>query len=148
MTPARAILSGTLTVAVLDILDAFVFAGLRGVAPIRVLQGIASGLLGRESFDGGGATALLGACIHVFISFSVVSVYSLASARLSFLTRRPWIFGPLYGLLVYLFMYRVVLPLSASAGPKYTPVSVANQLFAHLFLVGLPAALFARAGRW
>ena len=147
MTPARAVLFGALVVAVLDILDAIAFWGLRGAAPIRVFQGIAAGLLGREAFGGGVATALLGASLHAFIAFSVVSVYYLASARLRFLALRPWVFGPLYGSLVYLFMYGVVLPLSAAPTPKYSFAHVANGLFAHLFLVGLPSALFVRAAR-
>ena len=145
MTRSRAILYGTVTVAVLDILDAIVFWAFRGVGPIRIFQGIAGGLLGRETFAGGAATALLGACIHVFISFSVVSVYSLASARVRSLARRPWIFGPMYGILVYLFMYRIVIPLSAAHPPRFAFAQVANGLFAHVFLVGLPSALFARA---
>ena len=38
----RAIAYGTLAVGILDILDAFLFLGLRGVAPIVILQSIAS----------------------------------------------------------------------------------------------------------
>ncbi|HSM36820.1 MAG TPA: hypothetical protein VK837_10525 [Longimicrobiales bacterium] len=50
---AQAIILGALAVAALDILDAFVFFGVRGVAPVRILQNIASGVLGREAFSGG-----------------------------------------------------------------------------------------------
>lgn len=145
MTPARAILYGTLTVGVLDILDAIVFFGLRGVAPIRIFQGIAAGLLGRASFGGGAATALLGAFLHFFIAFAVVLVYYLASTRVALLRRLPWICGPVYGGFVYLVMYLLVLPLSAALPPKYSFLHVANNLFAHFFFVGLPSALFARA---
>src|SRR5262245_50561961 len=147
ITPARAVLFGALTVAVLDITDAIVFWALRGAHPIRVFQGIAGGFFGRATFEGGIRTALIGACVHVLISFSVVSVYYLASGRLAFLARRPWVFGPIYGLLVYLFMYRVVIPLSAASPPHYSFEMVANQLFAHSCLVGLPAALFVSAAR-
>lgn len=145
MTPLRAVLLGALTVGVLDILDAIVFFGLRGVAPIRIFQGIAAGLLGRASFQGGAATALLGAFLHFFIAFSVVLVYYLASTRVVVLRRRPWICGPAYGLAVYGVMYVIVLPLSAALPPRHSFLHVANLLFAHLFLVGLPSALFARA---
>jgi hypothetical protein len=147
ITPARALLFGTLTVAVLDITDAIVFWALRGAHPIRVFQGIAGGFFGRATFEGGIRTALIGAAVHVLVSFSVVSVYYLASGRLALLARRPWVFGPIYGLLVYLFMYRVVIPLSAASPPHYSFEMVANQLFAHLCLVGLPAALFVGAAR-
>lgn len=46
---ARALLYGTLAVGILDITDAIVFFGLRSAKPIRILQSIASGLLGRSS---------------------------------------------------------------------------------------------------
>jgi hypothetical protein len=85
-TPARALLVGGLTVGVLDGLDALIFFGLRGVAPARVFQGIASGLLGRSAFAGGMATALLGILLHFFIAFAVVTLYHVAARRLPGLT--------------------------------------------------------------
>ena len=148
LTPAQAILFGTLTVGVLDILDAFIFFGLRGVAPIRILQSIASGLLGREAYSGGLTTAALGTLLHFFIAFVVVVTYYLASRRLPFLTRRPWLFGPLYGLLVYAVMNLVVLPLSAAVtGPPPAGAALVNGLLIHAFGVGLPSALFAGLAR-
>jgi hypothetical protein len=56
----RVILIGGLIAGTLDILAAFIQSGLRGVTPMRVLQAIASGLLGADSFQGGFATAALG----------------------------------------------------------------------------------------
>ncbi len=146
LTPAQALLFGTLTVGVLDILDALIFFGLRGVAPVRILQSIASGLLGREAYQGGLPTAALGMLLHFFIAFVVVAVYYLAGRRLSFLASRPWLFGPLYGLLVYAVMNLVVLPLSAAVtGPPPAGAVLVNGLLIHAFGVGLPSALFARA---
>ena len=143
----RALLYGTLAVGVLDLLDALVFFGFRGAQPVRVLQGIASGLLGREAFAGGAATAALGVALHFFIAFCVVAVYLAASRRFPALARHPFAFGPLYGLAVYAVMNAIVLPLSATApapGPKPLPVLV-NGLLIHALGVGLPAALAARA---
>jgi len=145
LTPVQAVLYGGLTVGVLDILEAIVFWSFRDVPPIRVFQGIASGLLGRESFSGGVSSAALGAVLHFFIAFTVVKIYFLVSGRLPALRRRPWVWGPVYGVAVYLVMYLIVLPLSATAPPRFNPPNVANGLFAHIVCVGLPAALFARA---
>jgi hypothetical protein len=146
MRPARALLLGTLAVGVLDILDAIIFFGLRGVAPIRLFQGIASGLLGRAAFSGGVPTAVLGGVLHFFIAFGVAGTYLVASRRLTGLRRSPWIYGPLYGIAVYVVMNYVVIPLSAvTVGPR--PVAqVVNGLAIHAFGVGLPSALAARAG--
>jgi hypothetical protein len=145
LTPAQALLFGTLTVGTLDILDAFLFFySYRGVSPIRILQSIASGLLGRASFQGGIPTAALGLLLHFFIAFMVVLTYWLASRRMPSLVRRPLLYGPLYGLVVYAVMNLVVLPLSAAkSGVPSTPVLI-NGLFIHALGVGLPSALFAR----
>ena len=142
----RALLFGTLAVGVLDLLDAFIFFWIRsGVRPIRILQSIAAGLLGRASFSGGWRTAALGLVLHFFIAFVVVLVFVLASRALPALRHRPVAAGILYGVAVYLTMTFIVVPASAAAGgtPSW-PVAL-NGVLIHMFGVGLPAALAARA---
>ncbi len=56
----EAILWGGTVAGILDITDAIVVSSFFGVAPARVLQSVASGLLGRASFGGGISTAALG----------------------------------------------------------------------------------------
>ena len=144
MRPSRAIVFGALTVGVLDGLDAIIFFGLRGVAPQRIFQGIASGLLGRASFQGGVATVALGVLLHFTVALGIVTTYILTSRRLSDLARRPFVWGPLYGVVAYLVMNYVVIPLSAIT-PRTPPlVVVVNGVLIHMVGVGLPAALFAR----
>lgn len=150
LSPARAILYGTLVVGTLDISDALIFFGLRGIAPIRIFHSIAAGLLGRDAARAGGLpTAFLGGFLHYFIAFCIVTTYFLASRKLSFLTRQPWLWGAVYGVLVYLLMNLVVLPLSAlHSAPVLSPtVGLLNGALIHIFGVGLPSALFARAAR-
>jgi hypothetical protein len=147
LTPAQAVLFGTLTVGTLDILDAFIFFGLLGVAPVRILHSIASGLLGRAAYEGGAATAALGLGLHFFIAFGIVAVYVLASRWLPVLARRPWVYGLLYGLLVYAVMNYVVVPLSAASLRPPSGLSLVNGLLIHALGIGLPSALFARATR-
>ncbi len=147
LSVARAVFLGTLTVGVLDLADALIFFGLRGVRPIRIFQSIASGLLGRTAFSGGMRTAVLGAALHFFIAFAIVATFMVASRYLRVLRRAPVSTGLLYGLAVYLFMNLVVLPLSAAGrGPFSWPVAI-NGVLIHLVGVGLPSSLFARAAR-
>jgi hypothetical protein len=145
----RALALGTLTVAILDIAEVLVFYAVRGVSPLRILQAVAAGALGRAAFTGGMQSAVIGLLLHTFIAFVVVLVYHLAATRFPVLTRRAILCGALYGLLVYAFMNFVVLPLSASGSPNLTSwLIVANGLFAHVFCVGIPAAISTRwAGR-
>lgn len=151
MHPRRAILFGGLTVAVLDGLDAIVFFGIRnGVGPVRIFKGIAGGLLGRDAaLAGGVGTALLGLVIHLTIATTIVAVFYAASRRWPFLTSRPFVWGPVYGIAAYLTMNLVVLPLSALHGtglPQALPVLL-NGVLIHIVGVGTPSALFARTAQ-
>jgi len=134
----------TLIAGVLDISSAFLLSYPKGVGPIRVLQGVAAGLIGRESaMNGGLATAGLGLAIHFFIAFVVSAVFYVASRQLIFLTQQAVISGLLYGVVIYGFMYWVVMPL---AYPVVHP-SLVRDLTAvcvHMFLIGLPISLIVR----
>jgi hypothetical protein len=144
----QALALGTLTVGVLDLLDAVIFFGLRGVPATAILRSIASGLLGPAAFDGGAATAALGVLLHFIIAFLIVLTYRLVSGWLPLLVREPIGFGALYGVAVYLTMTLVVVPISAAgSGPPALPEwpVLANGLLIHILGVGVPSALFARA---
>lgn len=142
---SRAILFGTLAVGVLDLADALIFFGLRGARPIRIFQSIAGGLLGRASFSGGVPTALLGIILHFFIAFLIVTTCVVASRWVPLLRARPILSGVFYGIGVYLVMNLVVLPLSAAGKPTFVPVVVLNGVLIHMFGVGVPSCLAARA---
>ena len=142
----RAVLWAGLAAGVLDLAAALVTNGLRGLAPVRVLQSISSGLLGAESYGGGAWTAALGVLLHFVIAFGAAAVFYAASRRLKFLVRRPFVAGPLYGVAVYLFMNFVVLPLSAFPHKvSLAPDRLATGLAVHVLCVGLPIALVVRA---
>lgn len=140
----RSIALGALTVGVLDGLDAIAVWALRGVGPQRVFQGIAAGLLGPGAFELGAPAAALGLALHFLIATVVVAVYVLASRALPALLRRPVICGASYGVGVWLVMNLAVIPLAFDRAPRFSAAMVANGLFAHVFLVGLPAAWAAR----
>src|SRR5712691_184764 len=93
----RAILWGGLACGVLDITAALVVYGYFGVKPIRLLQGIAGGLLGPRALEGGLATALLGLLCHFLIAFSAATVYFALSRGVRFLADHAVLSGVLYG---------------------------------------------------
>ena len=132
-----------LVVGILDITSAFVIAAIRGTGSLRMLQGIASGLIGARSFEGGLTTAACGLAIHFLIAFTVVTIFYLASRRINFLTEHPVVSGVLYGIAVYLFMYWVVIRLVfPNAHPSLTRDVTA--VLVHISLIGLPTALIIR----
>jgi hypothetical protein len=137
-----AILWGGIWAGVLDITAAFVRWG----KPLRILQSIASGLMGPRAFQGGWGTAALGLALHFFIATSAAAVYYAASRKLVFLRRRAVAWGMLYGIAVYMFMSWVVVPLSAFPKSKapFSASGLAISLVTHMFCVGLPIALSVR----
>lgn len=146
-SPVRTILVGALAIGTIDIAWAMTMSAIDGRAPITVLHTIAGGLLGREAMQGGLTTAFLGLLFHYFIAFCVMTTYYLASRRFPQLAEKPWIYGPIYGIIVFVIMYQVVLPLSAwhTKGIKWG-VGLAKGVFIHMFGVGLVAALIAKRG--
>jgi len=139
----RAIASAGLIAGILDITSAFVIAGLKGMGSIRMLQGIASGLLGARSFEGGMATAGLGLAIHFLIAFTAASVFYAASRKFSFLTQHAVVSGLLYGIAVYVFMYWIVVPL-AFVNARHSISRDLTAMIVHMVLIGLPIALVVR----
>lgn len=138
----RLIIRGTLVAGTLDILSAFVFAGMAGASPARVLRSIAAGPFGDGMRDAGLAGAALGLVVHYSIMAVMVSVFVAAASRHELLIRKPIVSGVIYGLALYLVMYWIVLPARwPAAFPQTGAWQVGNCLFSHLICVGIPMAL-------
>ena len=144
--PMKRFLLAALVVGTLDISEVMIVVWLKGGDPLKIFQGIASGIYGQASFEGGTRTMVIGLLLHYFIATTVVAVYFLASRKLAILNRHPILTGAVYGVLVYLFMNFVVQPL-AGLTPRFTTFSVVNQLFCHIVLIGITTGLFARPPR-
>ncbi len=139
-----AVIWGGFACGVLDITAALVVYGYLGLKPVRLLQGIASGLLGPKAFDGGLATALLGLLCHFFIAFGAATVYFVASRAIRPLIQHAVVSGVLYGVAVYFFMNRIVVPLSAAAKRPFSLKLMIVGVVIHIFCVGLPISLSVR----
>ena len=138
-----AIFFAGLLAGLLDITAAFVTWVPQGVPPIRILQGIASGLLGPQAFHEGVPAALLGGALHFLIALSAAAVFYAASRKIDFMTRRPILSGVLYGVCVYLVMYWIVMPLSRFH-PSQTIARSILAIVTHMICVGLPISLMVR----
>lgn len=145
---AYAILWGGLIAGAIDITYALGFSAARGVSPIRILQSVASGLLGSPAYQGGAGTAALGFVLHFMLMMIIAAIFYVASLQLRFLVARPILWGGLYGFLVYWVMNLVVLPLSAFPSEvKFVPIVVATSLIVHAFGIGVPIAIASRKAR-
>ena len=139
----RTIALATLVAGTLDILSAFVWSG----AVVGVLRTVASGPLG-DAIARGPAGAPLGLLVHFAIMAVMVAVYVLAAGRIPALNRYWWIAGSLYGVVLWIVMYWIVMPLRWES---YTTPSEAlpilKQLISHCLLTGPPIAWIAARSR-
>jgi uncharacterized membrane protein YagU involved in acid resistance len=116
-----------------------------GSTPFRILQAVASGIFGRQhSREMGWTSAAVGLLCHFTVAFGAATVYYLASRKLRVLVQRPILCGLIYGELVFLFMYFVVIPLSALGHATYNLATYITGPIGHPLLVGLPIALCVR----
>lgn len=140
-----AVLVGGFVAGALDIVYAIIFYGFRGIPAVRILQSVASGLLGSDAYRGGWSTASLGFFLHFFIAFSAAAVFYAASRHWPILSQRVLVSGVLFGVVVYVVMNVIVLPLSAYPHKlSFPPLILITGLLAHMFLFGLPIAMATR----
>ena len=132
-----------LIVGAMDITAAIIQAISRGATATRLLQFVASGLIGPNAFQGGAGTAALGLGLHFVIAFTLVTVFYVASRNFVLLRRYPVVSGLVYGLIVFGFMNLIVLPLSA-AKPRHSLTGDLIQIGIHMFVIGLSTSLLVR----
>jgi hypothetical protein len=146
-SPGMAILIGGLIAGTLDITYAITYSAWRGMTPESLLQFVASGLLGRPSFDGGTPTAGLGLLLHYLMMLIIAAIFYGISRRLPFLVRKPIVWGPVFGFLVYWVMNLVVMQLSATPNKwRFVLLSFATGILVHMFFIGATIAWAASKG--
>jgi uncharacterized membrane protein YagU involved in acid resistance len=141
---ASAIFWGGLIAGILDLTQAFIGFSLIGSTPFRILQSVAAGIFGPNSRQMGWTSAAVGLLCHFTVAFGAATVYYLTSRKLRLLVERPVLAGLVYGELVFLFMYFVVIPLSAIGHARYNLATYITGPIGHPVLVGLPIALCLR----
>ena len=139
---ALGILWGGLIAGTMDITAAIVTYKIRNnIPPARILQSVASGLLGKDAYTGGAPTAALGLFLHFVIAFGATTAFYLVSRKMPWLIQHAVIAGILYGMFVQQFMQQVVLPLSAFHKAPFNFTALIIGLITHIVCVGLPIAL-------
>lgn len=124
----------------------------RATTVTRLLQSIATGLLGKDAFQGGTATAALGLLTHCAIATAWTLFYLVLVRNWKWLSRTatyahllPWL-GVGYGVVVWLLMDFVILPLSRATPTPFPSTGFFVTLLAHVTVVGPPIVLTLRDG--
>jgi hypothetical protein len=140
----KPILLATLICGTLDILLAVFLTVIRGKNPTDMLRFVASGPF-PPATDWGGGGAVLGLAVHFTLMAIMVGSFLVLVSQRPALLDKPLVAGLAFGLITYVIMNLIVVPLRWPAAFPPKPLGIATQLFAHLILVALPTVLIARA---
>jgi uncharacterized membrane protein YagU involved in acid resistance len=129
------IIAGTLDIGAASLINS--------AKPTRILQVIASGLLGKSAFADN-STVVLGLVLQWAMSIIIASIFVVAVQWRPALKRHWLKAGLAYGVVIFLVMNYVVLPLSAiGRPPRFRAVHFMEDIVAML-LFGTIVAFFAR----
>ena len=138
----RIIAIATLVAGTLDILFAMVLTLIYGREIPNMLRYVASGPFPTAT-DMGTAGAVLGLITHFSLMAIMAAAFVLAARQWPTLLQKPIQWGIIYGLITYVVMNWIVVPLRFDTPLPPKTMSIATQLFAHIVLVGVPIALIA-----
>src|SRR4051812_14917299 len=138
----RPILAATLVAGTLDILAAVCLSLIFGRGPMTMLRFVASGPF-PEATEWGEPGSVLGLAVHFTLMAIMVTAYMIAADLRPALREKPLQWGVIYGLITYVVMNLIVVPLRFPAAFPPSPRGVATQLFCHIVLVGIPIAFIA-----
>lgn len=142
----KAFVLSVLVAGSLDISDALLFYRLRGTPFHLLLQVIASGLLGPLALQLGLYGAWIGLAIHYTITASWTALFLAVARRFPALLRHALPVGAAYGIVIYLVMNYLVLPLTHEVvHPAFRLPVFANAVLALILCMGIPIALISKA---
>jgi hypothetical protein len=136
----KAIILTGLLAGTLDITSAVVASQ---VPPIPVGRYIATGIFGREALSGGVGMGVLGLFLHYVIAFSWTILFFLAYPKVSILSKNKIVVGLCYGIVVWLVMNLIVVPMSSvPRGPLQLRGIIINVSIL-MVMIGLPISIMA-----
>ena len=149
MILSRLVRAGLLLAIIDGLWACFLSVVVYGSTLTRLWQGVASVLLGKEAFDGGTQTALIGVLMHVGVAFGWSAVFLflvLRWRRVRELLASPYgsvKVGAVYGPFIWMVMSLVVIPLLVQ---RLQPIGTRwwVQLIGHIPFVGIPIAWASR----
>ena len=137
------IILATLICGTLDILLAIGLTVWRGREVGGMLRFVASGPFPKAT-EMGPTGAAIGLLVHFVLMAIMVAIFVIAARQRPSLLDNPLLWGLVYGLITYIVINLIVVPLRFPAAWPPKALSVGTQLFAHIVLVGWPTAFITR----
>lgn len=139
----KIIISSWLVIGTLDILLAILQSVIYGGSPVRMLQFIASGVFGKQAFSGGVLFALYGLLLHYCIAFVWAALFFKFYHELKLVTKNRLFTGVIYGILVWVIMNIIVMPLSNTPPVKFHLIKTIISVLVIVAAIGLPLSFIA-----
>jgi hypothetical protein len=143
-TARIALLSGLVGAVTITLYLMITLSGLmHELSPAVLLQWFGSNLEGPRIFHQGAAGAAVGAVAHVCVCVLWAFVYAMILVRSAWVRTHAVAAGLAFGVVVFLVMTLLVVPLDAATKSTSSFLEYANSLVATTVFFGLPIALSA-----
>jgi hypothetical protein len=141
------ILLAGLVAGTLDALAAIIVYGpvFGKASAAGIFKGIASGAFGKTAFEDGTIMASYGIAFHYFIALSFAAFYFVVFRQTPFFKNNKVIGGIVYGIIVWLVMNLLVIPLSKIEPRALHIGPVITGMVILILMVGLPIALIIQS---
>lgn len=138
----RTVLLTGLLVGTLDGVAAIVHFKLNGGEnPAAIAKFIASGVFGMSAFNGGTGIVLMGTLFHYIIALIWTALFFLVYPRIGKIRLNRYVTGVIYGVIIWVVMNLVVLPLSNTPPGSRDLMRDSIGMTILIAAVGLPIAL-------
>ena len=135
----RTIFWAGLVAGTLDAIGATVVFMLRGGKdPAVIWRYVASGVFGKESLAADSGTAVWGLVFHFLIALTWAAFFFVIYPTLRRFISNPMLIGLLYGVVVWMVMNLIVLPLSNVAPQTFDLAKVLIGMSVLIVCIGLP----------
>jgi hypothetical protein len=114
------------------------------IGPAIVLKFIASGLLGKAAFTGGNDMAAYGMIIHFLITYAFTWFFFAIYPRLKLASFNWVLTGIIYGVLIWVVMNLVVVPITLIPKGHFKLTQIAIGAGILVLLIGLPLSYIAK----
>jgi hypothetical protein len=113
-------------------------------APILLFQWDDSNIVGASAYQGGWGSAALGLFFDFIVAIAWGACFVIAYQALPFVRRSIVTSGLIFGVIVMLTMFYIVVPIGRAQHPSTAIPPLLNSLIAHTLFFGLPVALIVR----
>jgi hypothetical protein len=127
----------------IDFLYASTMTEMAGQPATRAWMGVAAALFGKNmTIEIGTPMAAVGAALHFLITISAAAIFYVAAMRQPLLLKHRLTSAVVFGILFFLAMNYVIVPLSLIGRPIFLGASrIARELLTHIIVIGLPISL-------